>query len=424
MCHAGISYGITLGPDSPMGSGLDTNNAVFLCGECRTRIVAVPSLSRNNNGLTERAALRARLMIHPPTPAGDTRLADGATFVNLPAGYVAGHGYKPAPHFRITPTEAKHLGQPPVCRVPQGEMPFFGFEIEMEAPNTVQGDRFWEAARSFWNDPSGSYIVKSDGSINYGFEVVSQPGSLEYWRNHSFATFKARADQGFRSYCTSTCGMHVHVSRDILSPLTITKMLFFMRENQPFILAVSRRRPENLRQWAAPDCDSTRTMILKARDASGGWNRYTALNCCNQKTVEFRLFRGTLHGPAIVRNLEFVQSLISFADDHPLRMMTAKSYIEWLAVTTTIPSEARKSLLEWLKPMVRSNSRREISGKLRLRDDSAVIRLPDVTTDAPGVMAGEEGATPAAAVAIIDNSGADQPDADYSYEDHPEEDDG
>jgi hypothetical protein len=105
-------------------------------------------------------------------------------------------------------------------------------------------------------------------------------------------------------------------------------------------------------------------------------------------------------------------------------MMTAKSYIEWLAVTTTIPSEARKSLLEWLKPMVRSNSRREISGKLRLRDDSAVIRLPDVTTDAPGVMAGEEGATPAAAVAIIDNSGADQPDADYSYEDHPEEDDG
>jgi len=86
---------------------------------------------------------------------------------------------------------------------------FFGVELEADHGNEKDA-----AARDVtFGDLS---YVKHDGSLtDDGIEIVTHPCSLRYhleqfpWDE----ILSSLADYGFRSHDTSTCGLHVHVSR-------------------------------------------------------------------------------------------------------------------------------------------------------------------------------------------------------------------
>jgi putative hemolysin len=204
---------------------------------------------------------------------------------------------------------------------------FLGWELEVdrETPsNDTEADVDYAGMAN-----SDEVYCKHDGSLCYGFEVVSHPGTWSYWSTISRLPWMEKLQsRGYRSYQTETCGMHVHVSRSALTELDIFKLLQFFKCNVQFIANVSRRKMENLHRWARVDTTSdVRRLIFKIK--AGPSHRYEALNLEPEKTVEFRLFRGTLNRRGFLCNLAFVVMLVSYVKAHGMAEMNARQFMEW-----------------------------------------------------------------------------------------------
>ena len=182
--------------------------------------------------------------------------------------------------------------------------------------------------------------IKCDGSLDDGMEIVTHPMSLDYHMNH-FCWDKLTVHAiklGYRSHQTSTCGLHVHVSRDGLGETyeeqeaTISRILYFTEAHWNELLKFSRRSEYSMNRWAARhgyDHDPKKLLDKAKSDR----NRYTAVNLCNAHTVEFRLFRGTLKLNTILATLQLVNHICELAyrlTDHDLQTMAWSEFVGYI----------------------------------------------------------------------------------------------
>jgi hypothetical protein len=199
-------------------------------------------------------------------------------------GTIHGHAFKPRLDF---------IGRGPY---------YYGVELEVECPRTVDTmDYAAKIERLF----EGFVFIKRDGSLEYGFEIVSCPATLEEHRLR-WGKLLLNPPEGLRSYRTQTCGLHVHCSRTPLSALTVGKMLAFMghAQNRRFIETIAQRPHGRFSKFVPKD-------VTHARYNDP--DRYQALNVQNTDTVEFRLFKGTLRQQSFFKSLEFCDALIHFS---------------------------------------------------------------------------------------------------------------
>lgn len=181
---------------------------------------------------------------------------------------------------------------------------FFGVELEVEC----RGERNDAAKRLHAlinGDQYGKRLFfERDGSLNDGFEMISQPMSLPMQRElWSFLNERDNI-RGLRSHNTSTCGLHVHVSRQGLSSLQIAKIVTFINkpENEDLIRAIARRYAEGY-------CKIKQKKIGRAHQSE---DRYEAVNITSRKTIEFRIFRGSLKYESVISAIEFSHALVEF----------------------------------------------------------------------------------------------------------------
>lgn len=184
---------------------------------------------------------------------------------------------------------------------------YFGVELEIES----KVDRY-EKIKSIHevlndgNDVGHRCFFERDGSLSSGFEVITQPMGMEMHESWWKWLQNPQLVSGLRSHNTSTCGLHVHVSRDRILDLQLNKMIAFVNhpDNSKLILSIARRYDTNYAQIKQKTVDN-------ARD---GCERYDAvnINTTNQKTVEFRLFKGSLRYEAVMAAIQFVNSLTVF----------------------------------------------------------------------------------------------------------------
>lgn len=180
---------------------------------------------------------------------------------------------------------------------------YYGIELEVEVDSGLT-----EVAGYFSSALTGYAVLKADGSLSHGFEVVTAPATLDIHRKLMGARFLGPQhrdvihEHNIASAKTDTCGMHVHVSRKPLSQLQIGKMQVFLHnpENAAFVACIAQR-PCN--RWA--DYTATKKLTDLRTD-----NRYTALNLQNANTVELRIFRGNLRLDRVMKNLEFTAALV------------------------------------------------------------------------------------------------------------------
>lgn len=252
------------------------------------------------------------------------------------------HSYKPYPCFKHEDNIDSHAPR-------SLDTLYYGVEVEVEgdkgAAERVNGSLFY---------------CKEDCSLDDGFEIVSHPATLGYWRNEdtNLKVFDKLRRDGWRSYDADTCGMHVHVSRSALSELDILKLLRFFRDNPRFVFFISRRkRLERLERWAAIDEGNQASLLRKAkrktiRDGDGecqiGGCRYTAINTRPSTTVEFRIFRGTLKVSSFKRNLELVDSLIAFVKCHSLYRLTVEAFVDFVGKQLDAGDTHKLALREWV----------------------------------------------------------------------------
>lgn len=192
---------------------------------------------------------------------------------------------------------------------------YFGVELERDSDYAQDPYLTEEELLDF---KENLFYLKRDGSLKYGFEVVSQPCSLKYhlnifpWKG-ILDTCHARNYEGL-----PTAGMHVHVSkaslgRDEQHRLETIKNLIWIFFHYSFELKrlANRANSESLDRWASfpTENDAKRTLDISAYSLC----RYKAINTSNANTVEFRIFSSPNSVEEIYANIELCDYLCNLA---------------------------------------------------------------------------------------------------------------
>lgn len=179
---------------------------------------------------------------------------------------------------------------------------------------------------------NGKYSdIEGNGSLYAGFEIVSAPADLD---THKQRWNNLQEIQGYdllRAWHTDTCGFHVHVSKEALSPLQIDKIVYFVNKpkNQKFIFEVAGRDSDKFcRYYEKNFTDSLHPdrIISKEEKEARNRSRRVAVNVSNPDTIEFRIFRGTIKPRHIIRNLEFVDAVCDYCHPYLYSMLQMKDY--------------------------------------------------------------------------------------------------
>lgn len=214
---------------------------------------------------------------------------------------------------------------------------FFGVELEVDlgGESNQNAKKLLEIA----NNGEERLYIKHDGSLSDGFEMVSHPMSLGYHLHEmSWQELLQRAkEMEYRSHQTSTCGLHVHVSREAFGETyteqdrAIARVLYFMERHWEELLKFSRRTPRQLERWAARYGYKDQPIeILDHAKKGGHAGRYSCINLENSATVEFRIFRGTLKLNTLIATLQIVNRICDVAiylSDDELKAMSWTTFV-------------------------------------------------------------------------------------------------
>lgn len=227
---------------------------------------------------------------------------------------------------------------------------YLGFELEVEC----KGDRndFRCGADSFGNDERVWYL-KTDGSLNYGFEVVSHPMTLAWaMENLEFNTIANLADYNFDAWDTDTAGLHVHVSRDgFESESHQARFVHFIMRNEEFLSWLAGRSAS---RWASFNPDHRKDLKTKLRNRNAS-DRYFAVNLQNSGTLEVRIFRASLKPDRIKMALQLVDAIVNYTEKLSVSEMvngkgfSAASFITWVSADSRY-AVLSDYITRWLEP--------------------------------------------------------------------------
>lgn len=200
---------------------------------------------------------------------------------------------------------------------------YFGVELEVEC----QADREDSAQEIYnWfanNRPAAEQLYyEEDGSLSDGFEMISHPMGLDKHREIWKWVEQKHLIRNLRSHNTSTCGLHVHVSKAGLTTLTISKAVCFVNNpsNKPLIKAIARR-------YSSGYC---RAKHVTLADGAKRGDKYEMMNLNKQHTIEFRIFRGSLNYNAIQASLEFTNAVLNFAAETSMEELNELKFLQFL----------------------------------------------------------------------------------------------
>lgn len=201
---------------------------------------------------------------------------------------------------------------------------YMGAELEVEAYSVNRAEAAYRIHEIV--NPSGNYgermFFENDGSLNEGFEMITQPMSLPAMAKTFRFLESPNAIAGLRSHMTRTCGLHVHVSKRGLTNLQINKIVAFINDprHEWLIRAVARR-------YSTGFCS-----IKQKKIGHLHWrqdDRYEAVNIQPRNTIEFRIFRGSLKYRSVMAALEFCHALVQFCRpaEAGIKDLTAEKFL-------------------------------------------------------------------------------------------------
>lgn len=238
---------------------------------------------------------------------------------NLSPDTIRNYGYKPEPNFHKTEAEAN---------IDNDNLFFAGVEVEVDA-NTRKSRS--EDVRGLVNILDNLFYYKEDGSLNYGFECVSHPATINYWlenKDKIKEAFSYLVDKGYRSHETTTCGYHIHMNRAYLGSTkekqdeVISKILLILESFRKQVERFSRRQDYHWSHFLS-DGAIGNSYILEREDIKNTkvidkvkkqiTSRYAVLNLNNINTIELRVLRGTLNIETFIAGLQFFKNIVDIA---------------------------------------------------------------------------------------------------------------
>lgn len=206
---------------------------------------------------------------------------------------------------------------------------YLGFELEAGG---VSQEEMSDAAADVLGMPSNRserrFHLERDGSIPaYGFEVVSQPHTYESHCKYEWnEMLKFMIGHGMKSHdLRGECGLHIHVSRTFLSAGDCANIDLFVLKNKTFWERIARRTQSSYAKY-----------VNKPTSEAGiSRERYCAVNFLNSRTVEFRLFRGTLKYDTLLATLGIVDGLCKWIKTRTTDQILSNkkeidNFVDWL----------------------------------------------------------------------------------------------
>jgi len=235
----------------------------------------------------------------------------------------------------------RRLGHIPSSFDQRSPRVLLGLELEMECKHE---DYDKDSRAGHLLDAIGSYrgqtyaLCEEDGSLDDGFEMVTGYTGLDVHKDQ--LQFFKHTFKGMASHNTETCGLHVHICKSNMSTLHGAKMVFFINDtnNYQLIKAVARRDASYGKiKDKKSDTSWLKDVVRHKKDKHSqlrGLNsdRYEALNFNNDKTIEFRLFKGSLKYETIMACLEFTYATWHFCKDAGIDQLTTEQFIQFICM--------------------------------------------------------------------------------------------
>lgn len=224
-----------------------------------------------------------------------------------------------------------------------------GLELEVESRDESRR----EGAYLVQELLGGRAYMKDDGSLNDGFEIVTHPHTLqEYQQKVDWTFLSTLKRRGYRSWNTSTCGIHVHVSRCAFGDggdpwnrrLTASERSRLILRKQSHELRFMKLIYDNQRQVERISGRSSSfatfhdkgELVGKVKYGNQNNGRYSAVNTENDSTIEVRVFRGSLRKERVLSAIEFVTASVEYTRN--LKVTSKNHALSWLGLSSFVMS--------------------------------------------------------------------------------------
>lgn len=210
-----------------------------------------------------------------------------------------------------------------------------GIELETErGESNINQHTFCERLDTELNSNEKIVHFETDGSLDCGVEIISEPFTMEYWEREKTGIFKKLIDKcnemHYRSHNGGHCGLHLHFSKTFFGTTEeeqqekIETMLLFFENYQNELIQLSRREnfyycqflsKKNSSITAISDASlknklAINSKFIKKCKYETGHGDAINVNASTGKTFEIRIMRGTLKYETFVASLEFCFNLI------------------------------------------------------------------------------------------------------------------
>ena len=156
----------------------------------------------------------------------------------LPAGEDDDESYCPDCYLTVAGQKPIHdyYYRPSPCF--WGDGPFY-FGVELEIDEAGEDSDNARRLLAIANQGQPQLYCKHDGSLDDGFELVTHPMSLSYYRTEMpwEALLREAVRMGYLSHQSGTCGLHIHVSREAFGDTyahqeaAIARVLYFFEKH-------------------------------------------------------------------------------------------------------------------------------------------------------------------------------------------------
>ena len=156
---------------------------------------------------------------------------------------------------------------------------------------------------------------KDDGSLDNGFEIVTEPMTYGYIlanKDKFTEAFKRLVNAGAYSFNSDTTGFHIHLSKaafkDKTHMLNFAKIIY---EDEKFSSKIAQRSG-NSYCYYLNDEDKKHIDDTIKRCIERGGDRYRAVNFNNTNTVEVRIYKGNLAFDSCLIYIQHVVSIFHY----------------------------------------------------------------------------------------------------------------
>lgn len=215
-------------------------------------------------------------------------------------------------------------------------VPYIGVELECESKEKTRDTTL----RSILTDLNGDVttnkarnfvICKTDGSLNgyRGIEIVTAPATLKFHKQRwkKFFEYKTGACNLVHSFDNTggRCGMHVHISRDAFTPLSlgIFMKLINDKDNLGFITKVAGRSKSHYTKFIEKK-------ITDGLTKANSGDKYEAVNLRHPKSLEVRIFKGNARKEGFFKNIEFVHAAWQFSGQTGASKYSYNDFLSWI----------------------------------------------------------------------------------------------